>query len=226
MSWSTPQNPLMRKYNEADRRRNAAELRADWTIGEGMSLGFNLDARDDDYTDSVIGLTGAHSLSAGIDFSAALSEQTQLRAHLQSEEIKSTMANSQQFGVPDWSGSSKDNFDTFGLGVTHLAMKGKLELGGDLAVTRSHSSTTIRFGSFGTSFPKVKTSLDSLTLSALWHQSASLTWLGSLAYEHYDSKNWQLDGILPGTVPNLLAFGEQAPRYNVGVIRFAVRYGF
>lgn len=222
----TPENPLMRKYNEADRNRNQLELRADWMAREGMSLGFNFDLTDDDYTQSVIGLTGARSTSMGLDFSAALSDVTTLRAYLQTEEIKSTMANSQQFSQPDWGGTTKDDFNTLGLGITHLAMKGKLELGGDLTISHSRSNTTINFGSFGSPFPAVTTTLESLTLSSVWHQSAKLKLLGSVAYEHYDSKDWQLDGVSPGTVPNLLAFGEQAPHYNVGVIRFAVRYKF
>jgi MtrB/PioB family decaheme-associated outer membrane protein len=223
---ATPQNPLMRKYNQADRRRNLVEARADWAVVEGSSLSFNLDITDDDYTDSIIGLTGAYSASVGVDLATSLSEDTQLRAYAQSEQIKSAMANSQQFAQPDWRGYGKDQFNTFGVGVTHNAMKGKLELGGDLTVSRSHSTTTILLGTFSTSFPTVKTSLDSVTLRGVWHQSAKLALLGSIAYEHYDSKNWQLDGILPGTVPNLLAFGEQAPRYNAGVIRMAVRYSF
>jgi hypothetical protein len=136
------------------------------------------------------------------------------------------MANSQQFGQPDWTGKTQDEFDTLGLGVTHLAMKGKLELGGDFMSSRSRSKATIFLGSFGTPFPAAKTSLESLTLNAKWHQSAKLTLLGSLAFEHYDSSDWHVDGVAPGTVANLLAFGEQAPHYNVGVIRFAVRYNF
>jgi len=191
-----------------------------------VSLGFNMDATDDTYSESVIGLTDAHSRSLGVDFSAAMSEETRLRAYVQSEQIWSTMANSQQFAQPDWVGKAKDAFDTLGVGLTHAVMKGKLELAGDVTMARSRNVTTIYFGSFGTPFPTVKTSLESLTVSALWHQTAKLTLLGSLAYEHYGSTDWHLDGVAPGTVPNLLAFGEQAPRYSVGVIRFAARYRF
>jgi MtrB/PioB family decaheme-associated outer membrane protein len=222
----TPQNPLMRKFNEADRRRNLAEVRADWSIEDGIGLGFNLDVTDDTYSDSLIGLTGAHSTSLGVDFSAAIAEGTQFRAYMQSEQIHSTMANSQQFSDPDWMGKAKDNFDTLGAGLTHAVMKGRLELAADLTLARAHNDTTIWFGSYGTPFPTVKTSLQSLTLSGTWHQDAHWTFLGSLAYEQYGSSDWHYDGVAPGTVPNLLALGEQAPHYNVGVIRFAARYRF
>ena len=52
-------------------------------------------------------------------------------------------------------------------------------------------------------------------------------WLtGSYWYERYDSQDWRLDGVLPATIPNLLAFGAQAPSYSVNVLRVAMRYRF
>jgi MtrB/PioB family decaheme-associated outer membrane protein len=222
----TPQNPLMRVYNMANRQRALGELRADWGVREGMNLGFNINVVDDDYTDTPIGLTGARSTSFGADFSAVLSDETQLRMYAQSEQVKSSMANGQQFAQPDWTGNTDDQFDILGAGVTHLALKGKLELTGDLTLSRAHSDTSIFFGRFGTPFPTAKTSLESVLFTALWHQSPKLSLLGSFAYEHYDSTDWHLDGVGPATVPNLLAFGEQSPRYHVAVIRFAVRYHF
>jgi MtrB/PioB family decaheme-associated outer membrane protein len=220
-----PQNPLMRKYNEADRRRNAGEVRADWTLRQDLSLGFNVDLTADDYTHSAIGLTKAHSSSAGVDLSA-VSDNTRFRAYLQFENIYSSLANSDDFGDADWRGTSNDKFDTLGLGVTQLAMKGKLELAADLMISHSRSDTTVWFGQSGQQFPTIKNSLDNFTVSAVWHQTAKLSLLGSLGYEQYASTDWHFDGVAPGTVPNLLAFGEQAPHYHVGVIRIAARYSF
>jgi MtrB/PioB family decaheme-associated outer membrane protein len=222
----TPENPLMRKFNEADRRRNLAEVRADWTIEDGMSLGFTFDLADDTYGHSEIGLTNAHSASVGVDYSATLTEDTRFRAYFESEQITSSMANSQQFSQPDWAGKSKDAFDTLGAGLTHAVLKGKLDLAADFTMARSRSDTNVLFGLYGTPFPTIQTALESVTVSGVWHQSAKLTFLGSLAYEHYGSNDWHYDGVGPGTVPNLLAFGEQSPHYSVGVIRFAARYTF
>jgi MtrB/PioB family decaheme-associated outer membrane protein len=222
----TPQNPLMRKYNLADRQRNLAEVRADVDVGEGMTLGFNASVVDDDYSDSDIGLTGARSASVGADFSGPLTETTQLRLYGQVEEIRSTLANSQQFSQPDWTGRTVDEFHILGVGITHLALKDKLELTGDLTVSRSSSDTSVRFGSFSTPFPTARTDLESVLVKAVWHQTPKLSLLGSIAYEHHDSSDWHLDGVGPDTVPNLLSLGEQAPHYHVGVIRFAVRFRF
>jgi MtrB/PioB family decaheme-associated outer membrane protein len=221
----TPDNPLMRKYNQADRSRSAAEMRADWTLKEGMTLGFNFNVAVDDYTNSEVGLTGDRSGSVGADFSY-LADDTQFRAYLQSEQVNSTMAGSQQFAGPDWRGVSQDSFTTLGVGLTQRAFEGKLDFTTDVTVSRARSDTTIWFGSSGNRFPTVETALDSITFGATWHQSKKLSLLGSLALEHYDYRDWHLDGVAPGTVPNLLAYGEQAPRYSAAVIRLALRYGF
>jgi MtrB/PioB family decaheme-associated outer membrane protein len=221
-----PQNPLMRKYNQADRRRNAATLRADLTVAEGVSIGANLEGSDDDYRNSTVGLTSAHSLAGGADISAAIGEATQVRAYAQGEQIRSSMNGSQNFGPPDWTGKSTDELSTLGLGATHTAMKGKLDVGADLAWTRSYARTTVRIGSASTSFPSAKTLRETLTVFATWRQSEKLSILGSVAYEHHESTDWHLDGVQPDTVSNLLAFGEQAPNYRVAVVRIALRYRY
>jgi len=221
-----PQNPLLRKYNQADRRRNAAALRVDLAVTEGVSIGGNVEGSDDDYSDSTIGLTSAHSLSAGADMSAVIAENTQLRAYYQGEKIRSSQAGSQAFGVPDWKGQSRDELDTVGIGITHAALKGKLDLGADFAWTRSHGHSTVQIGAASSPFPTAQVKRETFTLHATWRQTDRLSILGSLSYEHYDETDWHLDGVLPATVANLLAFGEQPPHYRVGVIRVALRYGF
>jgi len=219
-----PENPLLRKYNQADRRRDTAGLRADWNASETVSVGVTLDAANDNYTHSPIGLTGAHSGSVGADVSAAVSETTQLRLYGQAERIRSRQVGSQQFGLPDWTGRVEDSVDVVGAGVTHTALKGKLELGADLTVSRSRSASKVDVSALSTPFPTATTALDSLKVTANYRLTDKLSLLGSYWYERYDAKDWHLDGVLPGTVPNLLAFGEQPPRYHVNVVRLVLRY--
>jgi MtrB/PioB family decaheme-associated outer membrane protein len=219
-----PENPLLRKYNLADRRRDSAALRADTTLGENVSIGVNADFANDNYTRSVIGLTSAHSGTVGADVSAAVSETTQLRLYAQAERIRSRQVGSQQFGLPDWTGRSEDSVDVVGAGVTHSAMKGKLELSADLTLSRSRSATMVDTGASAPPFPAASASLDSLKLSATYRLSDKLSVLAGYWHERYDSRDWHLDGVLPASVPNLLTFGEQSPRYHVNVLRVVLRY--
>jgi MtrB/PioB family decaheme-associated outer membrane protein len=219
-----PENPLLRKFNLADRRRDSAGLRADATIGEGISVGINLDLADDNYRHSLIGLTRARSASLGGDLAAAIGETTQARLFAQSERIRSRQVGSQAFGAPDWTGRTEDSVDVVGVGVTHSALKGKLELSGDLVWSRSRSESRVDTGASASEFPPAKTAMDSLKLAATYQLSDTMSVVCRYWYEHYDARDWHLDGVLPATVPNLLAFGEQAPRYNVHVVQVALRY--
>ena len=221
-----PENPLLRKYNLANRVRDSASLRADIALGEKVTIGLNVDYANDDYADSVIGLTDGKSLGFGADASFAMTERTQLHVYAQGERIRSRQAGSQVFAQPDWSARTRDTVDVVGLGITHAAIKDKLDIGADLAFSRSRSDVTVTTGAALPSFPSASTTLDSLKLHATWRLKENLTLAGSFWHERYDAQDWHLDGVLPATVPNLLAFGEQPPRYRVNVLRVALRYRF
>jgi MtrB/PioB family decaheme-associated outer membrane protein len=226
-TWVDPaENPLLRKFNMAERQRNAAKFRADWTANDKLTVGFNVDLSDDDYSKSTIGLTSGHSYSVGGDMAYALSEQTQLRLFAQGEDIRSKQAGSESYARADWSTKIEDSFGIVGMGVKHLAMAGKLELGADLAFARSRSNVTVDTASPSAGFPAVTTSTDRFKLYATYQLKENLSVIGSYWYERYDTKNWALDGVGPGTVYNLLAFGVQPPRYNENVVRLGLRYRF
>jgi hypothetical protein len=108
----------------------------------------------------------------------------------------------------------------------HLAMKGRLELVGDLSFSRSRSHVTVDAGAAAPPFPTAATSLDSLRRKATYRLKDNLSLVGSYWYESYDAQDWRYDGVLPATIPNLLAFGEQPPHYRVHVLQVALRNRF
>jgi opacity protein-like surface antigen len=101
-----------------------------------------------------------------------------------------------------------------------------LDIGADISFSRSHSSTAVDAGASDAPFPDNRTAMDSVKLFASYKLQANLWLNGSYGYEHYDSKDWHLDGVQAATVGNLLAFGNSAPHYNVNVVRLSVRYRF
>lgn len=227
LAWVSPaENPLLRKFNLADRRRDSGSLRADFTVTKGVQLGVDVGISDDDYAHSSLGLLDGRSVSFGADASATLSDDTSVHAFAQGERIRSRQTGSQTFAQPDWTGRNQDAVDVFGIGVKHVALKGKLELGADLAISRSRSEVSVDTGSLTPAFPAAVNSLDSLKLRATYRLRDNLSLTGSYWYESYDSRNWRMDGVLPATIPNVLAFGELAPRYYVNVLSLALRYQF
>lgn len=226
-SWvDPPENPLLRKFNLAERRRNSAALRADAAIGEGVNVGVGLDYANDDYTHSTIGLLDGRSVGIGGDFSAVVSDQTQVHGFVQSEHIRSRQAGSQVFGQPDWSARSDDRADVFGFGLRHVAMKGKLDVGADLVRSRLRGDVSVDALVTSPPFPTAKTTVDSVRLRAVYRLQDNLSLVGNWWYERYQAQDWQLDGVLPATISNLLAFGDQPPRYSVHVVQFTLRYRF
>lgn len=221
-----PQNPLMRKFYMADRKRNSAGGRADFTAAEGVTLGLTADYANDDYNNSTIGLIDARTYSVGADFSAVVSDNTQLYGYAQSEEIRSNQAGSQVFGLPDWTGRNEERIDTVGLGLKQLAMGGKLELSADVGFSRMTNDISVNAGVSSPSFPTAETSIDRFRLRAVYQLQKNLSVVGSWWYERYDAKDWRLDGVRPDTVSNLLPLGEQAPRYTANAVQAALRYRF
>ena len=221
-----PQNPLMRKFYLADRKRSSAGGRADVTAAEGVTFGLNADYANDDYDNSTIGLIDARTYSVGADFSAAVSDKTQLYGFAQTEHIRSNQAGSQVFAAPDWTARNEDRIDTLGVGLKHLAMGGKLELSADVGFTRMTNDVTVDAGVTSPPFPTVKTTIDRFRLRAAYQLQKNFSVVGSWWYERYDSQDWHLDGVFPSTISNLLAFGDQSPRYRVNVLQLGLRYRF
>jgi len=221
-----PENPLLRKYNMADRTRNSGELRASFAATDTISIGLQFDASKDDYSNSTIGLTSAREYNFGGDITWMLSNQTSLHLFANRQEIKSEQSGSQTFSTPDWSGENKDTIHFVGVGVKHVAIKDKLEVGADYTFTRSKGAISVNTAANEPAFPDISTSRNSLKLYANYRLKDNVSLRAGYWYERYDSDAWALAGVTPDTIPNVLTFGQQPPQYRVHVIAMSVRYKF
>ena len=138
-----PENPRLRKFYLADRKRNMVEGRLDYAINEKVSVGLSADYADDDYSNSSVGLTSARNANLAFELATVFTERTQGRAYFQTQSIRSKQNGSETFAAPDWTGRMKDTFDVFGIGVKHVAIPEKLEIGADLTVSRSKSEVEV-----------------------------------------------------------------------------------
>ncbi len=221
-----PENPLLRKFYLAKRDRDTGSLRADLALGERVSIGLGADLADDSYTETTLGLLDGRSVNVNGDVSVTLSERTQLHAFGQGERTRSHQAGSKLFAQPDWWARIEDDVNVAGLGVKHVALKGKLELGADYTWSRSHTGVAVDPGTVSQPFPEISTSLDTLRLQATYRVKDNVSIIGNYWYERYDSQDWHYDDLLPATVPNLLVFGDQPPHYDVNAVGLALRWRF
>ena len=221
-----PENPLMRKYNMADRTRNSAEMRADIAATDSINIWLQVDASEDDYANSTIGLTSGRELNLSADVSMMLSEETSLHLFANRQEIKSKQAGSQSFSTADWWAENNDAINLLGIGVKHVVTKDKFDIGADYTVTRSQGAISVSTGAADPAFPDLSTSRDSLKLYANYRIKENVALRAGYWYERYDSESWMLSGVTPSTIPNVLTFGEQSPMYRVHVIAASLRYKF
>ncbi len=220
------ENPLLRKYNMADRERDQASVYVSYTPHERLGLGLSIDTASDDYTNSELGLTESEDVSYTLDASLLLTQTVSAHAFLTREEIDSKQLGSQTFSTADWSGEEQDTIDTFGVGVKFAAIKDKLDIGADYVYAESVGEIDVLTGTPAAPFPDLVTKLDSFKLYADYKVKSDLSVRLGYYYEKYDTDDWALDGVNPATIPSVLSLGEEGPSYDVDVITASVRYRF
>jgi len=219
-----PENPLMRKYNMADRDRDTAELRIDVTLTERIGIGLAGSFAWDNYRKSVIGLLDGRDSTVTVDASFALSDDTSATCYLNHEQIKSDQANAELLATsPTWFANNDDSIDTGGVGIKHHASD-KLDLGANYTVSRSTGKISIVGRT--PAFPDLSSRLDSVKLYATYRLKQKLSLHLAYWYENYRSEDWMLDGVTPTTIGNVLSFGQGSPSYHINVITLSGRYQF
>jgi MtrB/PioB family decaheme-associated outer membrane protein len=219
-----PQNPLMRKYNMADRDRDIARLRVDVALGERTSIGLDASGTWDTYYKSVIGLLDGRSWAAAADAAFAFSDSTSATCYLSHEQIRSSQANAELLApAPLWNANNEDTIETAGVGLKHQASD-KLDLGVDYTYSRSTGEITIEGAPVG--FPDLNTRLNSAKLYVSFRMKEKLSLRLTYWYEDYRTEDWALDGVTPSTISNVLAFGQGNPSYHINVITLSGRYEF
>ncbi len=223
---SPPENPVLRKYNMADRDRDLLGVRVAATPWDAITVGLDYSVTKDDYAQSVVGLTYGRQNTIGADFSARVGQDTSVHVYYSREDIKSRQAGAQSFtNPPDWSAENLDTIQTAGIGLKHALIADTVDVGADLTTSRSVGDIKVSVTS-SEAFPSIKSDLDSFKVYATYKVKTDLTIRASLWHERYSSQNWAIDGVGPSTIPNVLTLGETSPDYKVNVVSVSLRYRF
>lgn len=218
------QNPLLTKYNMADRSRTTAGVTGNAMLSETSTLGIGIDYASDDYSESTLGLTDANELSLNADASTLLTDKSSIHVFASQERIESNQAGSTSYSVPTWSAKNDDTVNTVGIGYKHLLMGDRLDLGVDYVLAQSTGKINISAAS--EDFPDLEVDLASLKLYADYRMKDNMSVHAAYWYESYDTKDWTLDDVDSDTISRVLGFGEVAPSYDVSVITVSLRYKF
>jgi MtrB/PioB family decaheme-associated outer membrane protein len=224
---SPPENPVLRKYNMADRDRSLVGFRAATTPIEMITVGLDYSLAKDDYNNSPVGLAYSKEYTLGADLSAQFTQDTSLHLYYSYQRIKSAQAGAQSFtNPPDWSADNTDTIQTAGIGLKHALIQDKLDVGADF--TKSHSVGEIRVTTAlnEPAFPWIVSDVSSFKIYANYKVKDQWSVRAGFWRERYYSQNWAIDGVGPSTIPNVLALGETSPHYLINVTSLSVRYRF
>jgi len=227
LPWLNPaENPLMRKYNMADRIRDTYGVRFDVYAWQVVNFGFGYDRASDDYSHSQVGLTSSQDTTLSADASAIVAKDTSVHAYYTHETIESEQSGSSSATTPDWTAENNDLVKTAGIGAKHALIKGKLDIGVDYTRTNARGEQRVYDGIAARPFPDTTYALSAVKLNATYRLKDNLSVAGTYWYQHYDSANWQLNGVNPDTISNVLTLGETPPSYYVNVMMLSLRYKF
>ena len=218
------ENPLMRKYNMADRERSGVKLRGSVYPGERSDFGWEFELGKDQYKESAIGLTETEYLRVGADFSYLISDAASAYVNVYNEQIETDQRNSESFALPDWAATTDDTFTTAAIGLNYPQLIGPVDMRFGYTWSRSIGETRNDTSGVPSSFPDMRTERQTLNLGLSYPFNESLSVGFDYYFESFDSDDWHLDGVDPDTISNLLALGADAWNYDVSVFYFSVRY--
>ncbi len=221
---SPPENPVLRKYNMADRARDSVEGRIDLALTSRLSLGLAGNFALDDYYKSTLGLRDAEELTWTADSALILTESTSASVYLNHQQIRSRQANGATLApAPTWYARNLDRIDTAGATLRHHTSD-KLDFGLGYTVSRSTGQVTI--ADAATPFPELFFRLDSAQLYGNYRLRQHLRLHLAYWHEKFQSTDWTVDGVAPATIPNVLSLAQGSPRYNLDVFMLSARYEF
>lgn len=224
-NYDRAENPLMRKFNMANRDRQRSTVEVDLNPTDRMGISFSAWSTDDDYSESVVGLTSSEETAVSIDFNYALGEYGQLYAFFTDETIKSAMAGADGAGATPWTSNSEDSITTWGFGVSGRIAE-KWQYGVDYVSSDSDGEIVTNDGNAEAPFPVLTTELENIRLYVDYEMSEHWGFGLEAFNESYDSADWLVDGIGPYTIDGVLTMGEESPDYDVNVIRVLATYRF
>ncbi|MBX9812125.1 MAG: MtrB/PioB family outer membrane beta-barrel protein [Burkholderiales bacterium] len=234
-------HPLLRKFIYADRERDKFRFSLNASPHEMVSLQFRADYNQDDYKNSILGLTKTKSESYTVDASVTPKQNLTLYAYYTYDNYKSNQTgrsfnstNKLALSTPltstsDWFNTSDDRIDTFGVGfkVKEL-MGGKFDLGGDYTYSYGLGKINTAVGSALTAapIPDLVSRFQSLQLYGTYKLQKNATLRRSLLHRKLRTDDWAWDSVNPNTMANVLSTGQLSPNYSVNVIGVSVSYKY
>lgn len=217
------ENPLMRKYNMANRERNKISSLVSYNPDKTKTIGLLINVSEDDYIDSIIGLTNSKQSDYTLSYQHQVTDSTAFNIDYSLTDISSTQAGSQSFSAPTWTANNDEQIDVINFGVTRQIYRNKLDIAFNYSYVNAKGDLNV---STNSAFPTFKYSLHIISVNGEYKlkDNAAITVL--FRYEKYDEENWMIDNVSQNTLDNVLSLGEVSPSYGIGIVAASYKQKF
>ncbi len=231
-------DPLIRQYNLADKKRNKVSFSVNWLPSDLLNIGFNGSYSQDDYNKSKLGLIYSDNYNGTLNLDYSINENLSLYSFYSYEYFQNQQHGYARFSNaellstrdPDkfWQVETVDKIHTVGLGIDWNIIKDTFDL--QLDYTYSHALTETgteqRNDLNGEPLPDLKTKLHSLNVRANYRFLENMRFQLSYQYEFFRTVDFALDTISPDSIDKVLSLGNSSPDYNAHVVGVSVFYVF
>ena len=219
-----PQNPLLRKFDLADRKTRGVEFNVALRTTDVLDLSLIAEFREDDYEDSALGLIDAEYESVYADASVGLYGDATLSTHAGYEKYESRQLGSQSFAQPDWHADNEDETVSAGLLVDFPTLLDRIDMQLGYTFSETTGEVSTRTSGVSDAFPDLETTLRKLELVVDYRRTENLTFRGRWIFENYGVDDWPSDGVEVDTLPRVLSLGNRWLDHNVNVAMLTFKY--
>ncbi len=221
------ENPLLRRFDLADRTRDELLGTAYFVPAQSVSLGLSAEQHKDVYDKSAVGLTGARDFSVTLSAAWTPSENGSLQAYATRQVISADQAGSENGGPADWFAHTADETNTGGISGQIKNIKSKLDIGANVYASYTRESIGLSLTTPTVpGFPNNTFRDDGLRLFASYRFNEKSSLRFDYWHEHYTTQDWALDGVAPATIVNALMLGIRSPNFTVDQLSVSYRYAF
>jgi len=218
-------NPLLRKFNMADRDRERILAEFDFMPTEALGINLNYFYAKSKYGESPIGLQKSTDQSFTVNLNYAVSDGINTYAFVTRDNINADILNTIGGSSAPWSGNTRDGITTIGLGLSSVINE-KSSIGFDFISAKSTGKISVQTIADEPPFAPLTTDL----LNAKLHYDREINehwgYKLYLEYEKFRSKDWAIDGLGVDGINSILTMGEQSPEYNIWYARIQASYRF
>jgi MtrB/PioB family decaheme-associated outer membrane protein len=219
------ENPLLRAFDYAARDQNFFSLNGSWAATATLTWGLDGSWTDDAYRLSGLGLQSARDRRVSTTLTWVPTEKLSLYAEASYQRLAALQSGQSVIQAPLWQVLDGEYYTTTGAGG-RWQIRERWDLSLDYIRAATRGDTNIESGGLATfePFPENRTRLDSASINSTYRWSKALKLRFRFAHERYDSSDWALGNVEPGTIANVLSLGAQPFRHDANVYTITAIY--